>query len=93
MYEHFRSSERVFVDREEHLDWMSEALKQCNQKIIVLYLHGIGGFGRSSLLDHWALSIEATIRFDCNRYTEFYSRLNMIAQRAMRFGVLLSSAD
>ena len=27
MYEHYEQPERAFVDREEYIDWMSEALK------------------------------------------------------------------
>ncbi|MFW9793977.1 MAG: tetratricopeptide repeat protein, partial [Candidatus Thorarchaeota archaeon] len=93
MYEHFRPSDRVFVDREEHLDWMSEALTRCKEKSIVLHLHGIGGIGKSSLLEYWHSTVERSIILDCSRVTEFFSRLNTIAKGAVRLGISLSRFD
>jgi hypothetical protein len=93
MYEHFRPSERVFVDREEHLSWMSEALQRCKEKSIVLHLCGIGGIGKSSLLEHWHQTIEKSIILDCSRITDFFGRLDAIAKGAVRIGVKLTRFD
>ncbi len=93
MYERFEPSERVFVDREEYLEWMAEALERCKERSVVLHLRGIGGIGKSSLLDHWKSTIDDTIRLDCEQYTEFYDRLNVIAKGAVLLGVNLQRFD
>ncbi|MHA2380444.1 MAG: tetratricopeptide repeat protein [Candidatus Thorarchaeota archaeon] len=93
MYEHYEPTERVFVDREEHLDWMTEALERCKERSVVLHLRGIGGIGKSSLLDRWKSTIDETIYLDCERYTEFYDRLNVIAKGAVHLGVNLRRFD
>ncbi|MHA2379411.1 MAG: hypothetical protein ACXADS_09035 [Candidatus Thorarchaeota archaeon] len=53
MYEHFVPSERVFVDREEYIDWMDETLERCRRKSAVLHLRGIGETPRSSTSSHY----------------------------------------
>ncbi|MHA2426052.1 MAG: tetratricopeptide repeat protein, partial [Candidatus Thorarchaeota archaeon] len=93
MYERFEPSERIFVDREEHLEWMDKALTRCKEKSVVLHLKGIGGIGKSSLLDHWTATIESTTRVDCEQYSEFYDRLNMLAKGAVLQGVNLQRFD
>ncbi|MHA2432764.1 MAG: tetratricopeptide repeat protein [Candidatus Thorarchaeota archaeon] len=93
MYERFEPSDRVFVDREEYLDWMSEALERCKERSVVLHLRGIGGIGKSSLLDHWKSTIDDTIRVDCEQYTDFYARMNVIAKGAVLLGVNLRRFD
>lgn len=93
MYERFEPADRVFVDREEYLDWMVEALERCKERTVVLHLHGIGGIGKSSLLDHWKSTIDETIRLDCEQYTDFYARLNVIAKGAILLGVNLQRFD
>jgi hypothetical protein len=89
MYKHYESAETIFVDREEYIEWMNEALRRCKEKSVVLHLHGIGGIGKSSLLDYWSRTIESTIRLDCEQYTEFYHRLNVLAKGAVYLGVKL----
>ncbi|MHA1906816.1 MAG: hypothetical protein ACW98Y_05955, partial [Candidatus Thorarchaeota archaeon] len=42
VYERYEPSDRIFVDREEYLDWMQGALKRCKEKSVVLHLRGIG---------------------------------------------------
>ena len=93
MYKHYESSEDVFVDREEHIEWMNKALERCKKKSVVLHLKGIGGIGKSSLLNHWINTHEKTIRLDCEQYTEFYQRLNMLAKGAVLQGVKLQRFD
>ncbi len=93
MYERFEPSDRVFVDREEYLDWMSEALKRCKRRSVVLNLRGIGGIGKSSLLDHWTSTIDSTIRLDCEQFVGFYDRLNVLAKGAVLLGVKLQRFD
>ncbi|MFX1416355.1 MAG: hypothetical protein ACFFC0_06060, partial [Promethearchaeota archaeon] len=93
MYQHFEPSERVFVNREEYIYWMDEALKRCRKKSVVLHLRGIGGIGKSSLLDHWNSTVSSTIRLDCEQYTEFYDRLNVLAKGAVLLGVRLQRFD
>ena len=60
---------------------------------MVLHLKGIGGIGKSSLLNHWINTHEKTIRLDCEQYTEFYQRLNMLAKGAVLQGVKLQRFD
>lgn len=93
MYEHYEPSDRVFVDREEYLEWMSEALKRCKEQSVILHLRGIGGIGKSSLLDYWKNTIDETVRLDCEQYTEFFDRLNVIAKGAVLLGVNLRRFD
>ncbi len=93
MYEHFQPSEQVFVDREEYLDWMSEALKRCRDQSVVLHLRGIGGIGKSALLNHWMNTVESAIRLDCLQYQDFYSRLNVLAKGAALLGIRLQRFD
>lgn len=42
----YEPSERAFLHREEHLDWMANALDCCKEKSVVLHCRGIGGTGR-----------------------------------------------
>ena len=93
MYKHFEPSEKIFVDREEYLDWMDEALKRCEEKSVVLHLRGIGGIGKSSLLEHWKKTVETSIVLDCQQYTEFYDRLNVIAKEVVLLGIPLRRFD
>ncbi|MGY5854326.1 MAG: tetratricopeptide repeat protein [Candidatus Thorarchaeota archaeon] len=93
MYEHFMPSDRIFVDREEYIEWMSEALKRCKDKSVVLHLHGIGGIGKSSLLDHWTSTLDTTIRLDCQQFQDFYGRLNVLAKGAALLGIRLQKFD
>ncbi len=48
VYKHYEAADDVFVDREEFIDWMKEALVRCKEKTVVLHLKGIGGIGKSS---------------------------------------------
>ncbi|MHA2142521.1 MAG: tetratricopeptide repeat protein [Candidatus Thorarchaeota archaeon] len=93
MYKHYESSDDVFVDREEYIEWMDDALIRCRKKSVVLHLKGIGGMGKSSLLKHWIKTKERTIRVDCEHYTEFYDRLNVLAKGAVLHGVNLQRFD
>ncbi len=93
VYKHYETSDEVFVDREEHIGWMNDALKRCKQKSVVLHLKGIGGIGKSSLLNHWVNTHEKTIRLDCEQYSEFYQRLNMLAKGVVIQGVKLQRFD
>ena len=93
MYRHYESSEDVFVDREVQIEWMNEALKRCKKKSVVLHLKGIGGIGKSSLLNHWINTHEKTIRLDCYQYSDFFQRLNVLAKGAVLQGVKLQRFD
>ncbi|MHA1959552.1 MAG: tetratricopeptide repeat protein [Candidatus Thorarchaeota archaeon] len=93
MYRHFDPSDRIFVDREQYLEWMDEALKRCKDKSVVLHLRGIGGIGKSSLLNYWTSTIDSTVRLDCQQYIEFYSRLDILARGAVRVGLNLRRFD
>ncbi|MHA1904746.1 MAG: tetratricopeptide repeat protein, partial [Candidatus Thorarchaeota archaeon] len=93
MYKHFEASDRIFVNREEYLEWMDAALTRCKEKSVILHLRGIGGIGKSSLLNHWNSTIDSTVRLDCQQYTEFYSRLDILAKGAVRVGVNLRRFD
>ncbi|MGY5872964.1 MAG: tetratricopeptide repeat protein [Candidatus Thorarchaeota archaeon] len=93
MYKHYETSDDVFVDREEHIEWMNDALERCKEKSPVMHLRGIGGIGKSSLLDHWTKNIESAIRLDCLQHSELYSRLDILAKGAVRLGVNLQRFD
>jgi len=93
LYEHFEPAEKVFVDREEYIDWMERALERCKEKTVVLHLRGIGGIGKSSLIDYWRRSVETSLRLDCEQYPEFYSRLDVLARAAVRLGIHLRRFD
>jgi tetratricopeptide (TPR) repeat protein len=72
---------------------MKEALTRCKDQSVVLHLKGIGGIGKSSLLDQWTSTIESTIRVDCEQHSEFYDRLNVLAKGAVLHGVSLQRFD
>jgi tetratricopeptide (TPR) repeat protein len=93
MFERFGPTERVFVDREEHLDWMTQALNRCKDQSVVLHLRGIGGIGKTALIEHWKRSVEESIFLDCSRVTEFYDRLDELAKGAVRVGIRLPRFD
>ncbi len=93
MYKHYETSDDVFVDRKEHIEWMNDALARCKERSVVLHLKGIGGIGKSSLLNHWMNTHEKTIRLDCEQYSEFYHRLNMLTKGVVLQGVKLQRFD
>ena len=93
MYKHYESSDDVFVDREEHIEWMNEALERCGKESVVLHLKGIGGIGKSSLLNHWVNTHERSIRLDCYQYSDFFQRLNILAKGAVLQGIKLHRFD
>jgi tetratricopeptide (TPR) repeat protein len=93
VYEHYEPSERVFVDREEYLEWMENALDRCKKESVVLHLRGIGGIGKSSLVEHWNNSAENGVVLDLSRVSEFYDRLDVLAKSAVRFGIRLRRFD
>ncbi|MHA2159439.1 MAG: tetratricopeptide repeat protein [Candidatus Thorarchaeota archaeon] len=93
VYKHYETSDDVFVDREEYIDWMNEALVRCKEKAVVLHLKGIGGIGKSSLLKHWVQTNERTIRVDCEHHSEFYDRLNVLSKGLVLQGVNLQRFD
>ncbi|MFX1474230.1 MAG: tetratricopeptide repeat protein [Promethearchaeota archaeon] len=93
MFERFEPAERVFVNREEHLAWMADALGRCQDQSVVLHLRGIGGIGKTTLLEHWDRTVEASIFMDCSRVTEFFDRLDMLAKGAARLGIKLRRFD
>ncbi|MFW9833644.1 MAG: tetratricopeptide repeat protein [Candidatus Thorarchaeota archaeon] len=93
MYKEFDLDERVFVDREEYIKWMKDALDRCKEKPVALHLKGIGGIGKSSLLEHWMITNERTVKLDCDQFTEFYQRLNMLAKGSVLTGVNVPRFD
>ncbi|MFW9767940.1 MAG: tetratricopeptide repeat protein [Candidatus Thorarchaeota archaeon] len=93
MYKHYETSDDVFVDREEYIEWMDKALVDCKKKSVVLHLKGIGGIGKSSLIKQWIKTMEKTVRVDCEQYSTFYNRLNIIAKGAVLHGVNLQRFD
>jgi hypothetical protein len=38
LYKHYESSTDVFVDREEHIEWMNKALERCKDECAILRL-------------------------------------------------------
>jgi len=93
VYEHYEPSNRIFVDRVGYLEWMEEAIRKCSEKNIVLHIRGIGGIGKSSLLEYWHDTHDNTILLDCDRVTSFFDRLDAIAKAAVRLGIKLSRYD
>ena len=93
VYKHYETSDDVFVDREEYIEWMDEALVRCKKRSVVLHLKGIGGIGKSSLLNHWVNTHEKSIRLDCYQYSDFFQRLNILAKGAVLQGKKLQRFD
>ncbi|MFX1474231.1 MAG: tetratricopeptide repeat protein [Promethearchaeota archaeon] len=93
MFKRFKPAEQVFVDREDYLDWMTKALQRCKDQSVILHLRGIGGIGKTALLNHWKRSIERAIFLDCSRVTDFYDRLDALAKGAVRLGIKLRRFD
>jgi tetratricopeptide (TPR) repeat protein len=93
MFKRFKPAEHVFVNREDYLDWMTRALKRCEDQSVVLHLRGIGGIGKTALLSHWKRSIEMSIFLDCSRFTDFYDRLDALAKGVVRLGIKLRRFD
>ncbi|MGD9397715.1 MAG: ATP-binding protein, partial [Candidatus Thorarchaeota archaeon] len=93
MYRHYETSDDVFVDREEQIEWMNDALERCMKECVVLHLKGIGGIGKSSLLNYWINTHEKSIRLDCYQYSDFFQRLNILAKGAVLQGVKLQRFD
>ncbi|MFX1245431.1 MAG: tetratricopeptide repeat protein [Promethearchaeota archaeon] len=83
----------MFVDREEPLKWMTNALTRCQAQSVVLHIRGIGGIGKTALLDHWHHSIETSIMLDCELITNFFDRLDAISKSAVRLGIRLRRFD
>ncbi|MFW9967944.1 MAG: hypothetical protein ACFFEA_12395 [Candidatus Thorarchaeota archaeon] len=93
MYKHYETSDDVFVDREEYIKWMDDALDRCKDGNIILHLRGIGGIGKSSLLRYWNQSIETAVRLDCSQFSDYYSRLDTLAKGVVRIGIKLPRFD
>lgn len=93
LYEHFKPVEPVFVDREEYLEWMTAALSRCQDQSVLLHLRGIGGIGKTALIEHWRRTIDHTILLDCGQVTDFFDRLDILAKNAARLGVKLRRFD
>ncbi|MFW9793847.1 MAG: hypothetical protein ACFFEE_06090 [Candidatus Thorarchaeota archaeon] len=93
MYGDFEQTEQIFVDREEYIDWLKEAMERCQDRPVTLHLKGIGGIGKLSLLEYWMSTNESTVRLDCEPYTEVYQRLNMLAKDSVLIGVSLPRFD
>ncbi|MFX1474228.1 MAG: tetratricopeptide repeat protein [Promethearchaeota archaeon] len=93
MYEHFKPVEPVFVDREEYLEWMTTALSRCQDQSVLLHLRGIGGIGKTALIEHWRRTIDHAIILDCEQVTDFYDRLDVLARGAVRAGIRLQRFD
>ncbi len=93
MYEHYDPLARVFVNRDEFLEWMEEACNRCGEKSVLLHVHGLGGIGKSTLLDHWRHTIQESIIVDFSRHIDIMDRLDILARGAVRFGLKLSRFD
>jgi tetratricopeptide (TPR) repeat protein len=85
---HYEPFERVFVDRKQFLEWMENALERCKKESVILHVRGIGGIGKSSLVEHWSKTVENSIVLDFSILTELYQRLDVLARGAFRFGVV-----
>lgn len=72
---------------------MTAALSRCQDQSVILHLRGIGGIGKTALLDHWKRSVETSIFMDCDRVTDFYDRLDTLAKGAVRLGIRLRCFD
>ncbi|MHA2425926.1 MAG: hypothetical protein ACXAEF_14135, partial [Candidatus Thorarchaeota archaeon] len=93
VYKHYETSDEVFVDREEYIEWMDEAIVRCKKKSVVLHLKGIGGIGKSSLIRYWYKNVDSAVRLDCEQFSDFYSRLDNLARGVVRTGVNLPRFD
>jgi len=93
MYERYEPAERIFVDREGYLDWMNDALVRSEEGSVVLHLRGIGGVGKTALIDHWKRSVEESILLDCGQVIDFYDRMDGMAREAVQLGIQLRRFD
>ncbi len=93
MYEHYQPSERIFVDRVEYLQWMEDSIQRCGKEPVVLHIRGIGGIGKSALLENWHDIHDNTVFLDCDRVTNFFDRLDALAKATVRMGIQLSRYD
>lgn len=93
MYEYYKPSERVFVNRAEELQWMEDALRRCKRRSVIHHIYGIGGIGKSALFNYWDETFEPSILVDCSRYVDFYERLDVIARRTVQLGMKLERFD
>jgi tetratricopeptide (TPR) repeat protein len=93
MYERYQPIERIFVDREGYLEWMNDALIRSEKQSVVLHLRGIGGIGKTALIDHWQKSVGKSILLDCSQVIDFYDRLDSIARESVQLGFQLRRFD
>jgi tetratricopeptide (TPR) repeat protein len=93
MYERYEPSERNFVDRERYLEWMNDALNRVEKESVVLHLRGIGGIGKTALIEYWKNSVEKSILLDCGHVIDYYDRLDSIAREAVHLGLRLRRFD
>jgi tetratricopeptide (TPR) repeat protein len=89
VYKHYEPFEKVFVDRKEYINWMENALDRCKKKSMILHIRGIGGIGKSSLIEYWRNSDTSSILLDCSIISDFYDRLDCLAKGAIRLGIEL----
>jgi tetratricopeptide (TPR) repeat protein len=72
---------------------MIDALERCKTEKVVLHIRGIGGIGKSSLIDHWNRSIQSSVVLDCSAIKDFYDRLNILAKGIESLGTNLKRFD
>ncbi|MGY5853852.1 MAG: tetratricopeptide repeat protein [Candidatus Thorarchaeota archaeon] len=93
MYKRFETTDRIFVNRERYLDWMDTALTRCRERPALLHIQGIGGIGKSSLLEYWQRTIPTNVLLNCEQHTSLYARLNFLARGVSRLGIKTERFD
>ena len=77
---------KSFADRTEYTDWVSELRTNHCDEGLTIFLHGIGGIGKSTLLlelSEWSSSV----LLECDQHLNFEDRLWDFARRLRTLGI------
>jgi tetratricopeptide (TPR) repeat protein len=72
---------------------MKAALDRCKTERALLFIHGIGGIGKSAIFRYWESSVTTSIFVDCGTHVDFFERIDAVAKGAQRLGIKLRRYD